>query len=54
MARGCRCTVLWCDLDLTFYLAAVTLTINILETVRTLVGGQGRGRDMHCNGVILI
>ena len=28
---GCRCALSWCDLDLTFDLAVVTLTYNILS-----------------------
>ena len=28
---GCRCAVSWCDLDLTFDLAAVTLSLKILS-----------------------
>ena len=27
---GCRCATSWCDLDLTFYLAVVTLSLKIL------------------------
>ena len=30
LVRGCRCATLWCDLDLTFNLAVVTLTYKIL------------------------
>ena len=29
--RGCRCAASWCDLDLTFDLAVVTLTFKILS-----------------------
>ena len=28
---GCRCAVSWCDMDLTFDLAVVTLTFTILS-----------------------
>ena len=28
---GCRCATSWCDLDLTFDLAAVTLSLKILS-----------------------
>ena len=28
---GCRCAMSWCDLDLTFDLAVVTLTYKILS-----------------------
>ena len=28
---GCRCAVSWCDIDLTFDLAVVTLTFKILS-----------------------
>ena len=31
LVRGCRCSTSWCDLDLTFYLAIVTLTYKILS-----------------------
>ena len=31
LVRGCRCATSWCDLDLTFYLAIVTLTYKILS-----------------------
>ena len=31
LVRGCRCATLWCDLDLTFDLAVVTLTYNALS-----------------------
>ena len=31
LVRGCRCATLWCDLDLTFDLAVVTLTYKILS-----------------------
>ena len=30
LVRGCRCAASWCDLDLTFDLAIVTLTCKIL------------------------
>ena len=30
LVRGCRCATAWCDLDLTFDLAAVTLAYKIL------------------------
>ena len=30
LALGCRCATSWCDLDLTFDLAVVTLTYKIL------------------------
>ena len=30
---GCRCVTSWCDLDLTFDLAVVTLTYNALSVV---------------------
>ena len=29
--RGCRCAMSWCDLDLTFDLAVVTLSLKILN-----------------------
>ena len=29
LVRGCRCATSWCDLDLTFDLAEVTLSLNI-------------------------
>ena len=40
LVRGRRCAMSWCDLDLTFDLAAVTLSLKILsgyisETVRS-------------------
>ena len=31
LVRGCRCAISWCDLDLTFELAVVTLTCKILS-----------------------
>ena len=31
LARGCRCATSWCDLDLTFDLAIVTLAFKILS-----------------------
>ena len=31
LVRGCRCATSWCDLDLTFDLAVVTLTYKILS-----------------------
>ena len=31
LVRGCRCAASWCDLDLTFDLAIVTLTYKILS-----------------------
>ena len=31
LVRGCRCAMSWCDLDLTFDLAAVTLSLKILS-----------------------
>ena len=31
LVRGCRCAMSWCELDLTFELAAVTLNLNILS-----------------------
>ena len=31
LVRGCRCAMSWCDLDLTFDLAVVTLTYKILS-----------------------
>ena len=31
LVRGCRCAASWCDLDLTFDLAAVTLNLKILS-----------------------
>ena len=39
LVRGCRCAMSWCDLDLTFDLAIVTVTYKILyglilETIR--------------------
>ena len=36
---GCRCETSWCDLDLTFDLAIVTLTFKILSR---LYLGNGR------------
>ena len=30
---GCRCATLWCDLDLTYDLAAVTLSLKILSGI---------------------
>ena len=59
---GCRCAALWCDLDLTFDLAVVTLTYKILsglylgnrrcrKLVGTLVGG---GVGVRRHGVTLI
>ena len=30
---GCRCATSWCDLDLTFELAVVTLTYKILSNI---------------------
>ena len=41
--RGCRCAMLWCDLDLTFDLAVVTLIISGLYhgnlSCRKLISG---------------
>ena len=31
LVRGCKCAVSWCDLDLIFDLAVVTLTYKILS-----------------------
>ena len=31
LVRGCRCAMSWCDLDLTFDLAVVTLTYKMLS-----------------------
>ena len=31
LVRRCRCAISWCDLDLTFDLALVTLTCKILS-----------------------
>ena len=31
LVRGCRCAMSWCDLDLTFDLAVVTLSLKILS-----------------------
>ena len=31
LVRGCRCATSWCDLDLTFDLAVVTLTFKIFS-----------------------
>ena len=31
LVRGCRCATSWCDLDLTFELAVVTLAYEILS-----------------------
>ena len=31
LVGGCRCATLWCDIDLIFDLAVVTLTYNILS-----------------------
>ena len=31
LVMGCRCATSWCDLDLTFDLAVVTLTYKILS-----------------------
>ena len=31
LVRGCRCAMSWCDLDLTFDLAIVTLTVKIFS-----------------------
>ena len=31
LVRGCRCAMSWCDLVLTFDLAAVTLSLKILS-----------------------
>ena len=31
LVRGCRCAMSWCDFDLTFDLAVVTLTYKILS-----------------------
>ena len=31
LVRGSSCAVLWCDLDMTFYLAVVTLILKILS-----------------------
>ena len=31
LVRGCRCATSWCDLDLTFDLAVVTLSLKILS-----------------------
>ena len=50
--RGCRCATLWCDLDLTFNLAVMTLTYKSLgcisETVRCrkLIFGRDIGRGL--------
>ena len=38
LVRGCKCATSWCDLDLTFDIAIVTLSLKILvrvsETIR--------------------
>ena len=31
LVRGCRCATSWCDLDLTFHIAVVTLIYKILS-----------------------
>ena len=33
LGRGCRCAMSWCDLDLTFELAVVTLTYKIFSSL---------------------
>ena len=33
LVRGCRCAISWCDFDLTFDLAVVTLTSKILSAL---------------------
>ena len=40
LIRGCRCAMSWCDLDLTFNLAVVTLIFNLLssDTFKILSG----------------
>ena len=52
LVRGCRCAASWCELDLTFDLAVVTLTYKILSGLylgnrtvrcRKLI----RGRDIY-------
>ena len=59
----CRCKTSWCDLDLTFDLAIVTLTYNALsglylETIRCrkLIFGRdiGQGLCVQCYGVTWI
>ena len=48
IGRGCRCAKSWCDLDLTFDLAAVTLSLKILSGFYLGVVG------LHHHGVTLI
>ena len=49
LVRGCRCATSWCDLDLTFDLAIMTLTYKILgyilETLRCRKLIRGRDID---------
>ena len=64
LARGCRCAMSWCDLDLTFDLAVVTLTyknlsgLNIgnrkMQEVDTCWGHWLGGVGVQCHGVTLI
>ena len=49
LVKGCTCATSWCDLDLTFDLAALTLTC-ISETVRCrkLILGRDIGLGCRC------
>ena len=48
LVRLCRCATLWCDLDLTFDLAKVTL---IFKNLSELYLGNRKVLDVHtCQG----
>ena len=52
LIRGCRCTMSWCNLDLTLDLAVVTLTFKILSGLYTSEFVRCRklilGKDISC------
>ena len=64
LVRGCRCATSWCDLDLTFDLAVVTLTYKMLpglylrnrkvQEVDTWYGYWLGGVGVQRHGVTLI
>ena len=43
LVRGYRCAISWCDLDLTFDLAIMTLTYKILSSYKKLILGRDIG-----------
>ena len=61
LVRECKCASSWCDLDLTFDLAVVTLTFNVLSglclgncNMQEVDSCWGHWLSVHHHGVTLI